>query len=141
MLCLKLKPPLIMVHGGAGSSIALSYNNRRKRYIEGLKEAVTIGFKRLKSGSVVDAVEEAVKYMEDNPAFNAGYGSALTLEGKVEMDAGIMDGKTLRAGAVACVKRIKNPIVLARKVMELTDHVILAGEEAERFGINLGLEL
>ena len=83
----------------------------------------------------MDAVEAAVWVMEDNPVFNAGRGSSLTLTGTVEMDAALMDGRDLSAGAVALVHQVKNPIRLARIVMEKTDHVLLAGERAEQLGL------
>lgn len=135
---MKFKPPILVVHGGAGSFKA-RWEERREMYVKGLREALLEGFKVLKSGSALDAVEAAVKVMEDNPAFNAGYGSSLNLKGEVEMDAGIMDGSTLKAGAVGGVRSIKNPISLARKVMEYTDHLLLVGEGAELLGEILGL--
>ena len=136
---MRFKPPLIVVHGGAGS-FRLGWEERREKYLKGLRDAVMEGYRALIGGSALDAVEAAVALMEDNEAFNAGYGSSLTLKGEVEMDAGIMDGGTLRAGAVAYVRNIKNPIVLARKVMELTDHVLLVGAGAEAFGASVGVE-
>jgi beta-aspartyl-peptidase (threonine type) len=91
-------------------------------------------------GTALDAVESCVITMEDDSTFNAGYGSALNLLGQVEMDASIMDGQTLQAGAVALVKRVKNPIRLARLVMEKTDHVLIAGSGAERLARMFRLE-
>jgi len=91
-------------------------------------------------GSALDAVESAVVAMEDDSTFNAGYGSALNLLGQVEMDASIMDGRTLQAGAVALVRRVRNPIRLARLVMEKTDHVLIAASGAERLARLFGLE-
>ena len=124
----------IVIHGGAGQITSTS-----EREHEVLLEAVKSGAEVLASGgSALDAVEKAVLVMEDSGLFNAGSGSCLNIAGEVEMDAAIMSGG--RAGAVACVKRIKNPIKAARKVMELTDHVILSGEFAERFAIKMGLE-
>jgi len=118
----------IIVHGGAGfwrSDIKLART--------GVKKAANEGSRVLANGGcALDAVESAVKAMEDNPIFNAGMGSALTYSGTVEMDAAIMDGEMLSAGAVALVRRVKNPVVLARIVMENTDHVLLAGLTAER---------
>jgi beta-aspartyl-peptidase (threonine type) len=118
----------IVVHGGAGfwrSDIRLA---RR-----GVENAAREGSRVLaKGGCALDAVEAAVSVMEDDPIFNAGRGSALTCLGTVEMDAAIMDGEKLAAGAVAMVRRVKNPVQLARIVMENTDHVLLAGETAER---------
>ncbi len=99
----------------------------------GVKAAAETGWQVLKSnGSSMDAVQASVVSMEDNPIFNAGAGSALNLEGYVEMDAAIMDGRRLNGGAVAMVRGIKNPVRLARIVMEETDHILIAGSGAER---------
>ncbi|MFA4646951.1 isoaspartyl peptidase/L-asparaginase family protein [Pyrococcus kukulkanii] len=125
----------IIVHGGAG---IIRKEDRIPKVIEGVREAVLAGWRELKKGSALDAVEEAVKVLEDNPLFNAGTGSALTIDGKVEMDAAIMRGKTLEAGAVAGIWGIKNPISVARKVMEKTDHVLLVGEGAVKFARLMG---
>ncbi len=125
----------IIVHGGAGT---IRKEERIPRVIEGVREAVLAGWRELKRGSALDAVEEAVKALEDNPLFNAGTGSVLTLDGRVEMDAAIMRGKSLDAGAVAGIWGVKNPISVARKVMEKTDHVLLAGEGAVKFARILG---
>jgi len=127
----------IIVHGGAGT---IRKEERIPKVIEGVREAVLAGWRELKRGSALDAVEEAVKALEDNPIFNAGTGSVLTLDGKVEMDAAIMRGKTLEAGAVAGIWGVKNPISVARKVMEKTDHVLLIGEGAVKFARLLGFE-
>jgi len=125
----------IIVHGGAGT---IRNEDRIPKVIEGVREAVLTGWRELKRGSALDAVEEAVKALEDNPLFNAGTGSVLTLDGRVEMDAAIMRGKTLEAGAVAGIWGVKNPISVARKVMEKTDHVLLMGEGAVKFARLLG---
>ena len=127
----------IVVHGGAGT---IRKAERIPKVIEGVKEAALAGWHELKRGSALDAVEEAVKVLEDNPLFNAGTGSVLTLDGKVEMDAAIMRGKTLEAGAVAGIWGVRNPISVARKVMEKTDHVLLVGEGAVKFARLLGFE-
>ncbi len=127
----------IIVHGGAGT---IRKEERIPKVIEGVREAVLAGWRELKKGSALDAVEEAVKALEDNPLFNAGTGSVLTLDGKVEMDAAIMRGKTLEAGAVAGIWGVKNPISVARKVMEKTDHVLLIGEGAVKFARLMGFE-
>ena len=125
----------VIVHGGAGSWRP----ERLHRARQGVEEAVQIGFQvLLEGGTALDACEAAVRAMEDNPVFNAGTGSALTLDGRCEMDASIMRGTTLEAGAVAGVERIKNPISLARRVLEETDHVLLIGEGAERLARVLG---
>src|SRR5208283_103175 len=121
----------IVVHGGAGF-----WRRDIRRGLLGVSAAASHGMDILRrSGSALDAVEAAVLVMEDNPVFNAGKGSSLTLTGTVEMDAAIMNGRDLSAGAVALIHRVKNPIRLARIVMEKTDHVLLAGEKAEQLGI------
>jgi len=118
----------IVVHGGAGfwrSDIRLAR--------VGVEKAAREGCRVLSNGGcALDAVEAAVSVMEDDPIFNAGKGSALTCLGTVEMDAAIMDGRNLSAGAVSLVRRVKNPVRLARVVMEETDHVLLAGLTADR---------
>lgn len=127
----------IIVQGGAGSWRPEKSRNAK----EGILDAVERGFKLLnESGDAVSAVEIAVKTMEDNPLFNAGTGSALTLDGKCEMDAAIMKGSTLDAGAVAGIEKIKNPVSLARKIMEETDHVLLVGKGAEHFARIMGFK-
>jgi beta-aspartyl-peptidase (threonine type) len=108
--------------------------------MSGVREAATGGFRFLHQGeSSIQAVEAAVVEMEDNPIFNAGRGSTLNLLGDVEADAGIMDGKTRRGAGVALLRHTKNPITLARLVMEKTDHALLAGRSAERLGEAFGL--
>jgi len=124
-----MQKPIILVHGGAGAW----QPERRKPGIAGVKAAAKAGFDVLKSsGTALDAVEAAVKSMEDNPTFNAGLGSTLTIDKRIEMEASIMDGKTLTAGAASLLKDIKNPVSLARLVMEKTDHVYIAGNGAEK---------
>jgi beta-aspartyl-peptidase (threonine type) len=123
------KKPTIVVHGGAGSW----QPERSQDGLRGVKEAAKTGFDILKNGgSAVDSVVEAVAVMEDKGAFNAGYGSSLTIEKKVEMEASIMDGRTLEAGATALLHDIRNPVRLARIVMEKTDHVFVVGDGAEK---------
>ena len=131
-----LRKPIILVHGGAGRL----RSKQLREYKLCLKDAVENGFKALVTGSAIDGVVEAVKTMENCGFMNAGIGSVLNIYREVEMDAGIMDGSTLRVGGVALVKRIKNPILLAKMVMEKTDHILLAGSFAEDLGIKLGLE-
>ncbi|MCD6142975.1 isoaspartyl peptidase/L-asparaginase family protein [Thermococcus sp.] len=126
----------IIVHGGAGT---IKDEGRIPKVMKGVRNAVLVGWEELKRGSAIDAVEEAVKTLEDNPIFNAGTGSVLTLDGKVEMDAAIMRSN-LEAGAVASIWGVKNPISIARKVMEKTDHVLLAGEGAVKFARLMGFE-
>jgi len=112
-----------------------------ERRIEVLREAAERGYAvMVRGGTALDAVVEAVALLEDTGMFNAGLGSALTLDGVAELDAGVMDGDWLM-GAVAAVRRVKNPVVLARRVAELTDHVILVGEGAEKLAKVLGLEV
>ncbi len=139
--------PIIVVHGGAGAwSRVFEAASRyglglsEEKVLEAVAEAARTGFAVLESGgSAVDAVVEAVRYMEDSGVFNAGVASALDASGGICMDAGVMDGETLRAGAVACVRYPRNPVILARRVMDLTDHVILCCEWADRLAERLGL--
>lgn len=112
-----------------------------REYRKGLETALKAGWSILTSGgSSLDAVETAVASLEDFPLFNAGRGAVFTHEGEQEMDASIMDGSSLKAGAVASVKNIKNPVKLARLVMEQTEHVLLAGEGANQFAEQIGME-
>ena len=113
----------LAIHGGAGTIERSNMTPEREReYRVGLQRALTAGYEILKrGGSSLDATEAAVRVLEDDPHFNAGKGSVFTSAGTNEMDAAIMDGKTLAAGAVACLKHIKNPISLARLVMENPD--------------------
>ena len=127
----------IIVHGGAGEVEPESLKARK----QGCRAAADAGADVLKrGGQALDAVEAAVVSLEDNPLFNAGTGATLNREGRVETDAAIMDGANLRAGAVAAVSGIRNPIRLARKVMEASPHILLAGEGAYRFGERHGVE-
>lgn len=125
----------IVIHGGAGNmSKDKMPPKQQKAYEAKLKEALDTGYKVLeKGGSSLDAVEAAIRIMEDCPIFNAGKGAVFTGEGVNELDASVMDGKSLNAGAVAGVKHIKNPISLARMVMEKSPHVMLSGAGAEAF--------
>jgi beta-aspartyl-peptidase (threonine type) len=133
----KERKPVIVVHGGAGNIAP----ERSQPVLEGIKKAANTGFEVLKNGGdAVESVMEAVMVMEDDGAFNAGYGSSLNIEKHVEMDASIMDGKTLQAGAVALLNDIKNPVRLARIVMEKTDHVFVAGKGAEKLANLFKLE-
>jgi beta-aspartyl-peptidase (threonine type) len=132
-----------VVHGGAGTIERSKMTPEREReYRVGLERALTAGYEILKrGGSSLDATEAAVRVLENNPHFNAGKGAVFTSAGTNELDAAIMDGKTLRAGAVACVKHIKNPVSLARLVMEKSGHVMMDGEGAEAFAQENGVEL
>jgi beta-aspartyl-peptidase (threonine type) len=134
---MKAQRPVIVVHGGAGEW----RSERRESGIAGVKGAAQKGFDVLKEGgSAIDAVESAVMSMEDNEVFNAGLGASLTLDKRVEMEASIMDGKTLSAGAVGLLHDIKHPIQLARIIMENTDHVFIVGRSAEKLAEVFGLE-
>lgn len=130
--------PILIVHGGAGDIS----DSKIPSKIRGVKIAATEGYKVLKNGgSVLDAVETAVRILEDDESMNAGRGSVLNVQGEVEMDASIMLGSTLASGAVTVVKDIAHPISLARMVMEKTKHVLLAGEGAKKFAIEQGVEI
>ena len=140
---MRLKPPIVLVHGGAGSwkSIIRNSDDIKNKVTEVVSNAAKAGYEVLVSGgNAVDGAVEAVKVLEDSGILNAGLGSVLDIEGKVCMDAGVMDGSIYRAGAVACVTYPKNPVILARKVMELTDHVLLCCEGADKLARKLGLE-
>lgn len=120
----------IVVHGGAWNIP----KRLEKACIEGVERAAKLGIDCLMDKySALEAVEIAVRCMEDNPTFDAGIGSVLNSEGEVELDAAIMDGRTLNAGAVAAVRNVKNPVSLARKIMENSNHIFLAGEGANKF--------
>jgi len=132
----------LAVHGGAGVIERGRLTPEQERaYSAGLASAVETGAAILRGGGrALDAVEAAVRALEDEALFNAGRGSVFTAEGRSELDAAIMDGRGLRAGAVAGVGRTRNPISLARAVMERSDHVMLAGEGADAFARTHGLE-
>lgn len=131
----------IAVHGGAGED-SLYVREHLDDYKEGLRDAVQYGHEILtKGGSAMDAVQEAVKMLEDNPLYNAGKGSALNRDGDVEMDAAIMDGRELKAGAVSMIRGVKNPIELARAILNHTKHVYIAGEEALKIAKIKNLEM
>ncbi|WP_299825333.1 isoaspartyl peptidase/L-asparaginase [uncultured Pontibacter sp.] len=125
----------LVIHGGAGTITRQNMTpEKEKAYREKLNEALQVGYAVLKKGGTsLDAVEATVKVMEDSPLFNAGKGAVFTSEGKNEMDAAIMDGKTLKAGSIASVTTIKNPITAARAVMEKSEHVMMIGAGAEKF--------
>src|SRR6195256_98356 len=133
----------LAIHGGAGAIERSNMTPEREReYRAGLERALTAGYEILKrGGSSLDATEAAVRVLEDDPHFNAGRGSVFTSAGTNEMDASIMDGKTLKAGAVGSVQHIKNPINLARLVMEKSPHVMLDCAGAEAFAEANGIEL
>lgn len=131
--------PVLIVQGGAASVPASKVTLK----IDGVKRAANKGYEILLSpeGNALDAVEAAVRVMEDDAVFNAGYGSSLTINGEVEMDAIIMEGTRMRAGAVAGVTSIPNPVTLAKKIMEKTDHVFMIGEGAHQFAQQMGVPM
>src|SRR6266550_1558238 len=133
----------LAVHGGAGTIERSKMTpEKEQEYRTGLENALRAGREILqRGGSSLDAVEAAVRVLEDDPNFNAGKGSVFTSAGTNEMDAAIMDGKTLAAGAVASLKHIKNPINLARLVMEKSGHVMMDSDGAELFAKENGIEL
>jgi beta-aspartyl-peptidase (threonine type) len=133
---------VLVVHGGAGTiSRDKMTPEREKAYRAALTEALTTGYKILKEGGTsLDAVQAAVCVLEDSPLFNAGRGSVYNADGHIEMDASIMEGNSHRAGAVASVSGIKNPILAARRVMDETRHVLLVGSGAMQFAREQGLE-
>src|SRR4051794_7762259 len=130
-----MPPPSIIVHGGAGTV----EDERRPACLAGVERAAAAGWQVLdEGGSALDAVERAVRVLEDDPEFNAGYGAVLNRLGTVEVDAGIMDGE-LRAGAVAAVPWMRHPITLARRLLEAGEHVLLVGGGALLYARELGL--
>jgi beta-aspartyl-peptidase (threonine type) len=132
-----MKPSLI-VHGGAWDIPDEAVDACK----EGCGASLEAGWKILSSGgSALDAIEAAIMVLEDDPVFDSGYGSHLNLDGRVECDAIVMDGQSLRAGAAAGLQRIKNPVRLARNILEKCPHMMLVAEGAERFARNSGMEL
>lgn len=133
----------LVIHGGAG--VILRENMTPEREAEfkaGLNAAMEAGAEVLRNGGeAIDAVQAAVLVMEDNPLFNAGLGAVFTADGKHELDAAIMDGRNRKAGAVAGVMRVKNPILAARAVMDKSEHVMFAGPGADAFAESQGLEM
>ena len=133
----------LVIHGGAGTILKKNMTpEREKAYQTALEQALQAGYTILNGGGTpMDAVEAAVKIMEDSPLFNAGKGAVFTNEGRNELDAAIMNGKTLEAGAIASVTTIKNPITAARAVMEKSEHVMMIGPGAEKFAQQQGLQI
>ena len=130
--------PVLLVHGGAWAIP----DEMVEQHVAGVRSATAAGWKVLeKGGSSVDAVETAIVAMEEDETFDAGRGSFLTSDGRVQLDALMMDGATLRAGGVGCVERIRNPIRAARLVLDESPHVYLVSEGAERFAQQHGLPL
>ena len=134
---------VLVMHGGAGTILKKNMTPEKEAaYRETMTKALQTGYDALKGGkSSLDAVEVAIHVLEDSPLFNAGKGAVFTHEGKNEMDAAIMDGKTLKAGAIAGVTVIRNPISAARAVMEKSEHVMMAGKGAESFAKQAGLTI
>ena len=134
---------LLVIHGGAGTILRSQMTPESERaYTEALTKALQTGYDILnRGGTALDAVEATVKVMEDDPLFNAGKGAVFTNEGKNELDAAIMDGRTRAAGAVAGVTTIRNPISAARAVMEKSSHVMMIGAGAEKFAASAGIEI
>lgn len=133
----------IIIHGGAGTILKKNMTpEKEKAYKAKLSEAIKVGHEILKNGGTsLEAVEKTIHVMENSPLFNAGKGAVFTHEGANELDASIMDGKTLNAGAIAGVKDIKNPITAAKEVMLNSPHVMLAGAGASQFAKERGLEI
>lgn len=130
--------PAIIVHGGAWAIP----DEEVEAHLNGVRRAAELGWRILKeTDNSLDAVERAVMLMEDDPTFDAGVGSFLNEEGGIDLDASIMEGSDLRAGAVASVNRVRNPVRLARLIMERTDHILFVGEGAHRLASSFGLEL
>jgi beta-aspartyl-peptidase (threonine type) len=132
----------LAIHGGAGTLPRAEMSGDMERlYRAGLGEALKAGYSVLESGgTALDAVTDAVVMLEDDALFNAGHGAVFTLDGQIELDASIMDGATLKAGAVCGVTHIKNPVELARAVMEHSDYVMLSGGGAEEFALTRGFQ-
>ncbi len=126
----------LIVHGGAWDIP----DNLVDAHRAGCASALAIGWKLLeRGGSAIDAVEQVIRHLEDNSTFDAGSGSHLNADGQVELDASIMNGKTLRCGAVAAVHSIRNPISVARKIMDESEHILLVSDGAERFAVEHGI--
>ncbi|MGF6467678.1 isoaspartyl peptidase/L-asparaginase family protein [Paraburkholderia youngii] len=133
---------VIAIHGGAGTILRTSMSaSAEAEYHAALNAVLSAGQRVLaEGGSALDAVSEAVRLLEDCALFNAGHGAVYTAAGTHELDAAIMDGRTLDAGAICCVKRVRNPVLAARRVLERSDHVLFTGEGAEAFAAAQGLE-
>ena len=134
---------MLVIHGGAGTITRASMTgDTEKQYREALEQSLRIGHAVLvKGGSSMDAVEASIRFMEDSPLFNAGKGAVFTHDGRNELDASVMDGKTKKAGSIAGVTIIRNPITAARAVMERSEHVMMVGRGAELFATKMGLDI
>lgn len=138
-----MHPVSLVLHGGAGNLLKRNLDSiQQQQYLDKMREALQLGYNFLqKDSSSLFVVEAVIKVLEDSPLFNAGKGSVFTHEGANEMDAAIMDGKSMACGAVAGVRTIKNPITAARCVLEKSEFVLLSGRGAEEFSKNNGLEI
>jgi beta-aspartyl-peptidase (threonine type) len=134
---------MLVIHGGAGTILKKNMTpEQEQNYRQSLEAALQAGYAILnRGGTAVDAVEATVRVLEDNPLFNAGKGAVFTNEGRNELDAAIMDGRTLKAGSVASVTTIRNPVTAARAVMEHSEHVMMMGAGAEKFARQQGLDI
>ena len=134
---------VLVIHGGAGAPARAELSRRKEAALRAeLEKALKAGFGVLsKGGSAVDAVSASVVILEDSPLFNAGRGAVLNANGQAELDASIMEGHTRRAGAVAGLHRVKNPVLLARAVMDKSQHVMMIGDGAEVFGRSVGIQM
>ncbi|WP_316808314.1 isoaspartyl peptidase/L-asparaginase [Pedobacter agri] len=137
------KKYVMVIHGGAGTILKKNMTPEKEAaYVAALTQALQAGYAKIKAGkSSLDAVEATIHVLENDPHFNAGKGAVFTHDGKNELDAAIMDGKTLMAGAVAGVTTVKNPISAARAVMEKSEHVMMVGAGADQFAKEAGLEI
>ncbi|MGU7780972.1 isoaspartyl peptidase/L-asparaginase family protein [Burkholderia sp. PU8-34] len=136
-------PAIVAIHGGAGTILRNAMNTETELQYRTELAAILRAAQAVLAdgGSALDAVTVAVRMLEDCPLFNAGHGAVYTAEGKHELDAAIMDGATLAAGAVCCATRVRNPVLAARRVMEASEHVLFAGAGADAFAAAQGLEL
>src|ERR1043165_4243078 len=139
--CFAQDKVVLVIHGGAGAISKKSMPpDLEKQYRESLEQALKAGHQALNRGGSLDGVEAAIKVMEDSGIFNAGKAGVFNRDGRQELNASIMDGKTKHSGAVAGISRIKNPITAARTIMEKSEHVFMIGDGAERFCRDQGLE-
>jgi beta-aspartyl-peptidase (threonine type) len=137
------KKYVMVIHGGAGTILKKNMTSEKEAaYVAALTQALNAGYAEIKAGkSSLDAVEVTIHVLENDPHFNAGKGAVFTHDGRNELDAAIMEGKTLMAGAIAGVTTIKNPISAARAVMEKSEHVMMFGDGADKFAKEVGLEI
>ncbi|KVR36426.1 isoaspartyl peptidase, partial [Burkholderia ubonensis] len=136
-------PAIVAIHGGAGTILRTAMDTETERQYRAELTAILQAAQRVLAdgGSALDAVTVAVRMLEDCPLFNAGRGAVYTTDGRHELDAAIMDGATLGAGAICCATRVRNPVLAARRVMEASEHVLFAGAGADAFAAAQGLEL